>query len=78
MKINRVKLTDIQDKIQIRRGKYDELRQMVDSIKDDDALFVTGVKPALLYAALAPRKVSITKVEVDGEDGYAIVPKGDR
>lgn len=75
MKISRVKLSDIQENIQIRRGKYDGLREMYDSMKEDDALFVTDVKPALLYAAMKPRLVSISKVEVDGEVGYAITPK---
>jgi hypothetical protein len=78
MLINRIKISEIKDIIAPRRGKYDTLREMFSQLTQEDALFVTDVKPALIYAALFPKRAHIRKADYEGETGYAVMLKEEK
>lgn len=56
-----------------RSGKYNGLREAFDKLEsEEDALFITGLKPSTIYAALFPKRASVKKAIYDGEEGVVV------
>jgi hypothetical protein len=60
------------------KAKYGEVYLAIESLTDDNAIFVTGAKRHSLHMTIRKRKigpVSICRAVVDGEEGLVIFTK---